>query len=159
MMWMWMACSSNPCGEAYDAAAAAAVASDADRRPTLIARALVDHCELPTYVEAALRERVTAPPAAAASIGARLATDRPDVWSAACPRGGSRAIVALGRTQNKGALFDSCDVQRLGVVAREEMAAVELPIFTIITAHYLRTAGLPSRETRTATRLLAGLAP
>lgn len=157
LVWMWIACTSSPCTSDLSARLDDATRVDSARRPIAAARALVDHCTLPPYVERALRDRVSAPAEAVDTIGAALATDRPDVWAAACPNGGSRAIIALGRTQNKGALYDTCNVERHGALTRDEMAQLEAPILTVIIAHYLRASGLGRTETRLATRLLGGL--
>lgn len=155
--WLIVACSQSPCEEGLDARLDELTEMEADRRAKGAARAVVESCVVPDYVSGPLRERILAPPTRQGTVGARLATDRVDIWNAVCP-GGVRAISAMGRTGNAGALWAPCDVQRLGVFdSQAELASVDAPIVPIITAHFLLDEGLPKAQTRRAVRLIAGV--
>lgn len=160
VVWMFLAgCgATGPCGGDFADNAVSVTGLPAKYRSEASAQVLAESCVLPEPVVEALRGFPAAPPDYRPMLDLQLAADDVASWSAACPAGPA-ALVEVSTTGDRFSLWEACELERLGVFTRPELATMDLVVAPIVTAHLLQEAGAPPMETRWLVRMLAGLAP
>jgi hypothetical protein len=154
-----LACgTSGPCDGRFADDAATVTGLPAKYRGEASAQLLADDCALPAPVEDTLRSFASAPPDYRPILDAQLAAEDIETWTAACP-GGAAVLAEVARTGDGSALWEGCELERLGWFTRTEVETMRLVVTPIVAAHLLQTQGAPELEARWTVRMLAGLSP